>query len=63
MVKIAVIDSGVNVDYLSKGVKIKEYYSILLNKDYTEIRIDNEKNQRCDNKHGTLVVNCDGKMI
>ena len=52
MVKIAVIGSGVNVDYLSKGVKIKEYYSILLNKDYTEIRIDNEKNQRCDNKHG-----------
>ena len=49
MVKIAVIDSGVDVDYLSKGVKIKEYYSILLNKDYTEIRIDNEKNQRCDN--------------
>lgn len=63
MVKIAVIDSGVNVDYLSKGVKIKGYYSVLLNKDYTEIRIDSEKNERCDNKHGTLVVNCDGKMI
>ena len=63
MVKIAVIGSGVNVDYLSKGVKIKGYYSVLLNKDYTEIRTDSEKNERCDNKHGTLVVNCDGKVI
>lgn len=58
MVKIAVIDSGVNMDNLSKGVKIKKYYSVLLNKDYTKIRINSKKNKRCDNKHGTLVVNC-----